>query len=243
MRIKRVQVMLFLKPIANLLLSTNIGEDKIGSSSSPTADVSLKYEIFENFNFKLTYFHNDASIVFNSHELIDTRIQVNTGQISASYNFSDEVQLSGYYEILRSNSAVLLFDGFRREFPTNFGNNLFLGIKKGFGRYINAGFEYFFSDFENTFPIYYSPQDYKHQNIFCEAAVLKSKYAEITIGGKLGYLFNNDMVSKEINSTFTFFIYNGLRINIDGYINLGKRYNDNYDSGSLNISAFWSLIK
>ena len=243
MRIKRVQVSLFLKPVSNLLLSTNIGEDKIGSESSTTADVSMKYEVFRDFYFKIAYLRDDASMVFKSNNLVGSRVPVNSAKISALYNFNEEVQLTGYYQFFRSNSTVMIFNGVRRSFPTNLGNNLSFGIKKGFGRYFSAGLEYFFSDFESTIPIYYSPQNYKHQSIYCEAAIVKSKNVEMTIGGKLGYIFDAESALKEIYSSFSFIIYHGLRINVDGYYNLGKRYNDNYDSGSINIGAYWSLIK
>ncbi len=243
MRIKRVQVALFLKLLPNILLNTNIGEDKIGSESSPTADVSLKYEAFKDFYFKIAYQRNDASIVFSSDKLISSRVPVNSAKISALYNFNEDVQLTGYYQFFRSNSAIIIFNGVKRSFPTNLGNYLSFGIKKGFGRYFSAGLEYFFSDFESTLPIYYSPQNYKHQNIYCEAAIVRSKNIEINIGGKLGYIFDVESALKEIYSNFSFIIYHGLRINVEGYYNLGKRYNANYDSGSITIGAYWSLIK
>ncbi|MBL1215300.1 MAG: hypothetical protein HND52_18180 [Ignavibacteriae bacterium] len=243
MRIKRAEVSLFIKPVKNLLLSANIGEDLIGDEKSPTADVELKYEVFPKFKFNISYTRNDAALVFNSYHLISKRILVNLARLRGEYSFNKSVKLIGYYELLKTNNTVMAFESVKRKFPSNYGNNFLIGISKGFGKYFTAGVEYFYSDFENTLPIYYSPQNYSHQSLYCSIYIFKRSRVKINFGGKFGYISNEDSALKELNSKMSFTVYSKLIIELNAYYNLTKRYSGNYDSSALSISAYWSLIK
>jgi hypothetical protein len=207
MRIKRAEVALFIRPGKNILLAANIGEDLIGDQKSPTADVSIKYENFPDFKLDISYHRNDAALIFNSNHLISQRILVNLAKLYAEYNFNKSVKLLGYYEVLRTNNSIMAFESVKRKFPSNYGNNFLLAVSKGFGNYFTAGVEYFYSDFENTLPIYYSPQNYSHQSLNCSVYLLKSSRVKINFGGKIGYIPTEEAALKELNSKMSFTIF------------------------------------
>ncbi|MDZ7763103.1 MAG: hypothetical protein U5K00_01565 [Melioribacteraceae bacterium] len=104
------------------------------------------------------------------------------------------------------------------QLPSNLGNSFTGRVGRWFYPNLIAGYEYYFTDFQHTLPVYYSPQDFHQHSIYLEWYPLKDERWDIMIGGKLGYIPQYDYILRELKTRIIYSVTNNLRFLLTGYL-------------------------
>ncbi len=199
-------------------------------------DVFATYEIPDTLNITATYLNSDAAIVLYSPYLIDLTIDDNRlfaslYKIQGKYTHKKQWQLSGSFQYVTVSD-------------NNEGNDLMLRAGKYFENDMIAGYEYFYSNFkfvDNAAPFYYSPEGFESHSLWADFIIEKNKTADISIGGLIGYVPENDFLRLEghLNAFYQF----SNNFQIQGSLSTGStsRENSSYRYFSGGLSAYWSF--
>jgi hypothetical protein len=155
--------------------------------------------------------------------------------------FETNVQLDLRYQFIKTKSGTTILDAGLTNLPQNLGNNFIARIGRHFYPELLVGYEYYFSDFKYTLPLYYSPQDFNQHSLYAEWKVFKDIKWDILLAGKLGYIPQNDYIVRELSGHIYYNFTETFRVLLTGFISSSYRDETGYTSGSISLSALWSI--
>ena len=144
-------------------------------------------------------------------------------------NYKDYAKVSVYYNYLKMDD-------------NNKGNDFQLRIGRRLIKNAMFGYEYFFSDYLNVSPYYYSPQDFTSHSIWGEYDYILNAQWKFKAGGKIGYVPDIDFIISEIWGEAS---YNPLlSLIITGRLGFGNsfRYESSYKSINASVTAYWGIF-
>jgi predicted Zn-dependent protease len=167
-----------------------------GIQSDVETDVFATYQIPDTLNITATYLNSDAAIVLYSPYLIDLTIDDNRlfaslYKIQGKYTHKKQWQLSGSFQYVSVSD-------------NNEGNDFMFRAGKYFENDMIAGYEYFYSNFkfvDDFSPFYYSPEGFESHSLWADFIIEKNKTADISIGGLIGYVPENDFCVLKVTLT------------------------------------------
>jgi hypothetical protein len=161
----------------------------------------------------------------------DNRLFASLYKIQGKYTHKKEWQLSGSFQYISVSDA-------------NEGNDFMLRAGKYFENDMIAGYEYYYSNFkfvEDFSPFYYSPEGFESHSLWADFIIEKNKTADISIGGLIGYVPENDFLRLQghLNAYYKF----SNNFQIQGNLSAGStsRENSSYRYFSGSLSAYWSF--
>lgn len=238
---------LFIRPQDNLIFRFSYGEMySPGIVKTPVFEAGVKFDYKHRdgykYGFDLFYTQSDASTLLYSPGLVFTRLTGELGSLNAYYNFETNVNLEILYQLIRTKEGTTILGNTITPLQENIGNNFIGRISRNFYPNLEVGYEYFFSDFKYTLPIYYSPQDFYQHSIFARWLVYLDERWEIKLAGKIGYIPKNDYLLRELSTNIYFTVIESFRIALTGFLSNTFREQSGYSSASLSISALWSIF-
>ncbi len=238
---------LFFRPVEeDLIFRFSYGEMySPGIVETPIVEAGVKYD-FEHkesyaWGFDLSYTRSDASTILYSPGLVFTRLTGELASFNGYYKFETNVQLNLRYQFIKTKSGTTILDAGLTNLPQNLGNNFIARIGRHFYPELLVGYEYYFSDFKYTLPVYYSPQDFNQHSLYAEWKVLKDIKWDILLAGKLGYIPQNDYIVRELSGHIYYNFTETFRVLLTGFISSSYRDETGYTSGSISLSALWSI--
>lgn len=238
---------LFIRPLDNLIFRFSYGEMySPGIVRSPIVEAGVKFDVEHRdgykYGFDLSYTRSDASTILYSPGLVFTRLTGELGALRAHYHFETNVKLEILYQLIRTKEGTTILGSGITPLQENIGNNFVGRIGRNFYPNLLVGYEYFFSDFKYTLPVYYSPQDFYQHSIFADWTVYNDEKWEINLAGKIGYIPKSDYLLRELSTRVYYTITQSFRIMLTGFLSNTFREQSGYTSGSLSISALWSIF-
>ena len=237
---------IFFRPIDNLMFRFSYGNMYApGIVEHPHAEAGIKYDYEHregySYGFDLSYVRSDAAEILYSPGLVYTRL---TGQIASFkgyYEFETNIRMEILYQLIHTKEGSAILSNGLTTLSENIGNNFTARIGRHFYPNLLLGYEYMFSDFKYTLPVYYSPQDFHQHSLFAEWDVYKDDQWDIMLGGKLGYIPKNDFVVSELSAELTYHVTDYLHFMASAFYSNSFREQSGYRSGSASISALWSI--
>lgn len=237
---------LFIRPIDDLLFRFSYGEMySPGIVRTPIVEAGVKYDYKHkegySYGVDLSYTRTDASTILYSPGLVFTRLTGELANLKGYYEFETNIKLDLTYQLIRTKEGSAILTNGLTTIPENLGNNFIGRIGRKFYPNLLIGYEYLFSDFKYTVPVYYSPQDFNQHSVFAEWMILKNELWEIMVAGKLGYIPQSDYVVRELSGRIYYNISDTFRLMATGFVSNSFREQSGYTSASASISALWSI--
>jgi len=205
-----------------------------GLASKKETDAFIVYEIKDRLNLTATYLKTDASLLLYSSNLVDIRFDADHYRLNYDYKHPKGFVLLGYFQYIK----VYQNDP---DYGNNEGNDLQIRAGKYFEKDFKAGYEYFYSNYRYTTPIYYSPYSFSSHALWGDYLLDKDKDYDFYVGGKLGYVPTSNFVIMEGYANVEYRPYD--KLIIQGKLTLGSSSRDDssykYVSGF--VSAYWAI--
>ncbi len=209
-----------------------------GIDSQTEIDGFIRLTKDKLYEIRGSYIKSDAGINLYSPSLVNVRRNATIWRADGFYQHKAGIKVSGYFQYI---TAEYVGAPDETNWGDNEGNQLQLRIGRKFIDYIEAGYEYYFSNFKYDSEYYYSPQGFESHSLWGEAEVDKTVDYEIYVGGKLGYVPASDFLIREAYIRGEYKVLKYLIIN--GRLGYGSTYRDDssYNSFSGEISASWMI--
>ena len=198
------------------------------SEKRETFQASLKAEKENEYFVEASYNSMDAAQLLYSPNLVNNRLKADDYNIEARYQKLNGVIVSGKY------SYIYIYD-------KNAGNEFEFRLgKKIFSDFI-LGYEYYFDNYREVSPLYYSPSNFESHSLWGDLNLIKSEKVNITLGGKAGIITGTNFVLREAHAEAEYKIL--MDLSIQGSIRAGstKRNGEGYSSLSFFAAVFWGL--
>ena len=230
---------LFVNILDNLRLSGGYGT--LNSQYLPKkniADVSLNFNLNQDFSFKLYYERNDAALVLYSPYLVNFRNDVDLVKVSGLYEQSKKLRLSGYFSYLSISDGNV-----GNDFQLRIGSQLLKDTYFGYeSKYISYKYDSPFVPFTNQKSrLYYSPQNLDSHSLWAEWGLEQNEKLNFIFGGKLGYIPLYNIVLRELNGNLKYSPLNNLILSMEFSAGSSYRFDSSYNYFSGSLSLYWQL--
>ncbi len=169
---------------------------------------------------------SDAVQTLFSPFLLDTNFTVIDYSIEGSYYTPSQMVLSGQYS-------------FKKISDDNRSNQLILRLGKKFSSDFIAGYEYSNLNYSFETPLYYSPGQFESHSLWGDYNIIHDEVMDLSIGGKVGVIPNNDLLIKELNAKLSLEIFESFTLQGEAVLSENARDLVDYRSTSISIIAFW----
>ena len=182
----------------------------------------------EKWNLSAGYEHTDARVILYSPYLLNTGLYINAFRFSGEYIHKNLFKIQARYNYYSIEDS-------------NLGNDLLLSFGKRFLDDGYFGYEYYFIDYAYASSHYYSPQEIESHSLWGEWELEKKEKLKINIGGKIGYFPSFDFLLSDIHGQIQYIPFDNFTLN--GRVSFGSsyRYDSNYNSYSVSLSAYWNI--
>jgi hypothetical protein len=116
-----------------------------------------------------------------------------------------------------------------------------LRLGKAFKENWFFGYEYFFSDFAFSSPLYYSPQEYSTHSIWADYEYKETEKLDLIFGGQIGYAPSIDFIVGNLYVDASYTVLENLMLNGRATYGHSFRYDSTYKFISIFLSAYWSI--
>ncbi len=192
-------------------------------------DAFIRFEKRDTIMLAAVYQNSDASLILYSPYLIDNRYYANLYRIEGYYRHRDGMKISSNFQY------ISVTDG-------NEGNDFVLRLGKYFYRDLAIGYEYYYTNYKWKSNLYYSPTTFESHSIWVDNELEDKDNLRITLGGKVGIIPRNKILTLEIHGDFFYQAYRNLLLS--GRIGAGSTSRDDssyrYFSGQL--TAYWTIF-
>ena len=198
----------------------------LNNRTQNVSEVSLKSEIKDRYSLIGRYKLSDAVQTLFSPFLLDTNFTVIDYSIEGSYYTPSQMVLSGQYS-------------FKKISDDNRSNQLILRLGKKFSSDFIAGYEYSNLNYSFETPLYYSPGQFESHSLWGDYNIIHDEVMDLSIGGKVGVIPNNDLLIKELNAKLSLEIFESFTLQGEAVLSENARDLVDYKSTSISIIAFW----
>jgi Flp pilus assembly protein TadD len=204
-----------------------------GETKEPETEMYLRYDDqTEDFWLLGSYYNSDATHILYSPYLIDYKLRATLTKFAGLYvHPASKFLARGYFQYVRVS------DG-------NEGNDFLIRLGKYFNQDLAAGYEFWYSNFKyagDDSPLYYSPENFNSHSLWFDYDLEKDAVAKLIIGGKVGYVPQDDFVSME--GHIDIFYRFSPQLSLNGNLSLGNnsREGSDYSFFSGSVSLYWGF--
>jgi|GEM_PF-4340083 len=219
------------------------------SNSKSLLSAGLKYNGNNRYHLNFSFIQSDAIDIFDSGLLLQNRLVARRFRGEGNLSYDSGLSFYTIYNYYQVDNSTFIENNTLRVARENFGNDFLVGL--GFkSRYeFELGYEFEYADFQDTYNIYYTPQEIDGHNLWLgwEAAkgykldptsgILVDVYFKILIGYIPEYDFLKRGISGEIEAKYLA----ELGLKITGEYEFTRRFIENYQSFQLNAALFYSF--
>ncbi len=214
-------------------VSTGVGLGVVNVAGSTTQtdqmDIFTRYEPNDNFFIQGSITNSDAALILYSPYLIDNRLSSRNYRIEGKLIHKSGLLLKSHFQYITVNDS-------------NEGNDFMLRVGRNFEEHLLAGYEYLFTNYRFDSNLYYSPNNFESHSFWIDIPLEEKDELEVTIGGKLGYVPNDDFVVLAGNIDATVKIDKNLLLTGRTSIGSTTRDNSSYRFFSGQISIYWNIF-
>lgn len=226
----------------------------LGINDQDEIDGFIEVKKEEVYTLRGSYVDTDAGIMLYSPSLVNIfaangdRYRSSLYRVDGEYKHKSGLTFSGYFQyiivdnISGFDETVFTNTDTDPDYGENKGNTLMLRVGREFMEDLNAGYEYYYSNFRYVSAFYYSPQGFESHSLWGEYMLDKTDDYYITVGGKIGYVPESSFIVKEIYVKGEYQILKSLLV----YGRLGasstSRDDTSYNATSGEISISWMIL-
>lgn len=207
----------------------SFGQTKyLNNQKQNISEVSLKSEVKDRYSLVGEYRSSDAAQTLYSSFLVDTNLRVTNYSVEGLYCTPTQMVLSGQYS-------------FKKISDDNKSNQLVLRIGRKFSSDFAAGYEYYNLSYDFETALYYSPSRFESHSLWADYNIIRDEVMDISIGGKVGLVTDNDFLIKEFNSKLSLKIFESFTLQGQLVFSENAREQVNYRSTSISVIAFYAF--
>lgn len=238
---------LFIRPADFWTITLGYGVMKeTGILDHPLYEVIVRYEPEKkNYKVSASYQHSDGAVILYSSMLVPTRITAESYRIDGEYHVPRGLELKGYYQLIRTIDEPYWSYSNNNGIGTtneNYGNAFMGRLGRQFYEEWKFGYEYYYTGYQQTSSLYYSPGSFESHSIWAEWLAYLSDDLEIRFEGKLGYVPASDFIIREIKGKAQYQLYERIRLNFEGFFSSNVREGTGYSSSAFVASAYIAVF-
>jgi len=210
----------------------------LNSAKQRETDVFLRVAKDELWSIQGNYLNTDAGLMLYSPYLITiegVRKNSTMYKLAGIYRHPYGIKFDGLFQYL----SIPQIDG--SDLTENAGNTLVVRISREFLEDIETGYEYFYSNFRFSSAYYYSPIGFESHSVFANFHFRKEDVYKAVVGGKLGYIFENEYVLTELFAEGQYQIFPGLALLARIGTGSSSRDGVGYTSSSGYVGLSWMI--
>lgn len=192
------------------------------------AEVSLRAEKRKRYSFLINFQSMDAAQILYSPFLVDERLMANMLLLQGDYLTRNDWKFSGVY-------------GYTNISDDNISNRLQLRLGKVIEKTFSLGYEYYYYNFKDEVPLYWSPRNYDSHSLWIDWIPVDDIETYTAIGGKVGYIPSEEFVLREFYGLVRYRVTETLSLQGRLTFSTTIQNNKGYSSTSFGLSAFWNL--
>ncbi|MFA3784160.1 tetratricopeptide repeat protein [Melioribacteraceae bacterium 4301-Me] len=192
-------------------------------------DAFFRFEKKDTASLTFNYQNSDGALILYSPYLTDVRYYATLYRVAGYFIHREGLKLEGSFQYISVTD-------------NNEGNDFYLRIGRYFYKNLIIGYEYYYTNYKFKSSFYYSPRNFESHSIFVDNELEKRKELRVTIGGKLGFIPQNNFVALEGHVEA---FYQPIRnLTFSGRIGIGStsRYDSSYRYFSGQFSAYWTIF-
>ena len=194
------------------------------------AENTINIEKKNLYHFSVFFNSMDAAFLLYSPFLVDKRLRAANVGLSGKYFGTSGLRLSAKYNFL-----------FVAEGTKNNGNSFEFRVGKEFQDNLTGGYEYYYYNFENASPYYWSPAGFESHSLYADINFYKDDETSLTVGGKVGLIPSISYILREIYGEFDFKLIQNLTLKSRITGSSSAQQSLGYSSYSINATLFWLL--
>ena len=196
--------------------------------SSHIFEMGIKAQKEKKYTFSATLFSTDAALILYSPYLVDRRLTSNYLLLTGEYITKNAILVRGDY----SYTSVS---------DDNNGNRFIFRLGKIFEEVFAAGYEYYYYNFKEQTPFYWSPENYESHSIWFDWEAIQEESFSLKLKGKVGLIPRDNFILREISGYMKFYFTRNLFMQANSTFGSSVRDNKGYSSFSFGLSFFWSI--
>jgi len=205
-----------------------------GQQIQRESDVFLRFEEKKKYSLFGTIKASDAGVMLYSPDLVDTRFASTIYTLDGEYLDLKGFLFKGHYQFVSIEEGHV-------DYGHNKGNDFRLRVGREFFEGIKGGYEYAFSNYRYDSDYYYSPQNFESHSLWMDADFTEDEDYELFLGGKIGTIPANNLLTLEAHADAIIKIAEGLKLNAKISAGSTARGDQHYKYFSGQFSMYFSL--
>jgi hypothetical protein len=157
----------------------------LSTSKKDVLQVMTSYKK-KNISLSLSYEKNDSRVILYSPYLHNINMSADLIRFAGDYTFADVFSVSANYNYIKVAA------------DNNNGNDLRIRLGKSIIENINLGYEFNYISYSRISPLYYSPRNFQSHSVWGDWNFYSDRLSSFNVGGKVGYVPNDDFILREI---------------------------------------------
>ncbi len=198
------------------------------AGSTHIFEAGLKTQEDKKYTFSATFYSTDAAFILYSPFLVNRRLTANYLLLTGEYITKNDIFLRGDY------SYTSVSDG-------NKGSRFIFRIGKIFDDVFGTGYEYYYYNFNNDTPLYWSPDNYESHSLWLDWDAITEESFVLSLKGKVGIIPDDNFILREFYSYFKFYFVRNFFLQATAGFSSSIQDRRGYSSFSFGLSLYWSL--
>ena len=200
----------------------------VGSEITKIFEASIMTAKENTYNFSAKFYSSDAVQLLYSPDLVDVRLTANYALLSGEYIIHTILLRADYGYISVSDN--------------NEGSKVILRTGKIFNKVFGVGYEFYFYDFIDQTPLYWSPNNFKSHSIWAYWDLIVGNGFVLNLKGKVGIIpSENNLMVREFQANFIDRFTENFVLQLSFSLGSSVRDSKGYHSTSVGLSIFWTL--
>ncbi len=191
-------------------------------------EAGIKAQEENKYTFAASFYSSDAAVILYSPFLVENRLTANYLLFTGEYITENSILLRADY----SYTSVS---------DDNAGSRLIFRLGKIFEKVFGVGYEYYYYNFNNLTPLYWSPQNFESHSLWVDWDAVKEERFSLNLKGRVGLIPTDNFVLRELYAYFRFYFERNLFLQASTSFGTTVQQLKGYSSYSFGLSLYWSL--
>jgi tetratricopeptide (TPR) repeat protein len=200
----------------------------VGGEITKIFEASIMTAKENTYNFSAKFYSSDAVQLLYSPDLVDVRLTANYALLTGEYIIHTVLLRAEY--------------GYISVTDNNEGSKVIFRAGKIFNKIVGLGYEFYFYNFIDQTPLYWSPNNFKSHSIWAYWDLKIGSEFVLNLKGKVGIIpSENNLMVREFQANFIDRFTENFVLQLSFSLGSSVRDNEGYHSTSMGLSIFWTL--